>query len=232
MTAKALVSIRGVTRSYEHLDLVTEVLRGISLEVGDGEFVALQGPSGSGKSTLLHILGLLERASSGTYLLDGRDVSSLDDDAASDFRNRLIGFVFQSFHLVPYASALDNVMLPGLYDPDVRRGRLRERARELLEKVGLSERESFRPAKLSGGQQQRVALARALINDPRLILADEPTGQLDSSTSEEIMELLSAVHQTGKSIVVVTHDEATARYASRRIHLADGLVVPDRPAAG
>ncbi len=232
MSRDPFVSIRDATKVYRHLDLETEVLHKVSLDVAEGEFVALQGPSGSGKSTLLHILGLLERASSGAYLLAGRDVSSLDDDAASDIRNQLIGFVFQSFHLIPYATALDNVLLPGLYDPGARGGELRRRARELLDRVGLSERETFRPTKLSGGQQQRVALARALINEPRLILADEPTGQLDSATSREIMELLRDVHQAGKTIVVVTHDEETAAFASRRILLEDGRVVPDGPAAG
>jgi len=203
-----------------------EVLSGINLTIRAGEFVALQGTSGSGKSTLLHLLGLLDSPTSGTYRLLGRDVSSLPDDELSALRNTVLGFVFQSFYLVPYATALENVMLPGMYS-GLSQAELRARALELLGRVGLADRVNFKPANLSGGQQQRVAMARALLNTPRLILADEPTGQLDSATSAEIMRLFAQVNQTGTSIVLVTHDEAVAAQAGRIIKIADGRLVSD-----
>ncbi|MEF2144126.1 MAG: ABC transporter ATP-binding protein, partial [Desulfovibrionaceae bacterium] len=200
-----------------------EVLRDIDLSVQSGEFLALQGTSGSGKSTLLHIIGLLDRATSGRYLLNGEDVSGLDDDALSDLRNTRLGFVFQSFYLIPYASALENVLLPGMYS-----GRplpeLRARAQDLLAQVGLADRMHFKPSRLSGGQQQRVAMARAMLNEPDLILADEPTGQLDSTTSEEILKLFTAMNEQGSTVILVTHDEQTAAAAKRIIRLHDGRV--------
>jgi putative ABC transport system ATP-binding protein len=208
-----------------------EVLSGIDLTIRAGEFVALQGTSGSGKSTLLHLMGLLDSPSGGTYRLLGRDVSGLPDDELSHIRNTVLGFVFQSFYLVPYATALENVMLPGMYS-ELSQTELRARGLELLGKVGLSDRVNFKPANLSGGQQQRVAMARALLNRPRLILADEPTGQLDSATSAEIMRLFAQVNQTGTSIVLVTHDEAVAAQAKRIIRIADGRLVSDTPAHG
>jgi putative ABC transport system ATP-binding protein len=212
-----------------NLDGGVEVLSGISLTIRNGEFVALQGTSGSGKSTLLHLLGLLDSPTGGTYKLLGRDVSGLPDDELSALRNTVLGFVFQSFYLVPYATALENVMLPGMYS-DLSQAELHSRALELLEKVGLADRVNFRPANLSGGQQQRVAMARALLNHPRLILADEPTGQLDSTTSAEIMRLFSQVNETGTTIVLVTHDEAVAAKAKRIIHIADGRLQSDTAA--
>ncbi|WP_147819892.1 ABC transporter ATP-binding protein [Salidesulfovibrio onnuriiensis] len=199
------------------------VLKDITLEIERGEFVALQGTSGSGKSTLLQIIGLLDRPSSGEYRLMGDDVSGLNDDAQSDLRNRSLGFIFQSFYLIPYATALENVILPGLYS-GAHRSDLRRRAAELLERVGLGDRMDFKPASLSGGQQQRVAMARALLNEPDIILADEPTGQLDSATSAEIMALFRDVNQGGKTIVLVTHDEEVAAIARRTIHLSDGRI--------
>ncbi len=212
-----------------------EVLSGIDLTIRAGEFVALQGTSGSGKSTLLHLMGLLDSPSGGTYRLLGRDVSGLPDDELSHIRNTVLGFVFQSFYLVPYATALENVMLPGMYS-ELSQAELRARGLELLDRVGLADRVNFKPANLSGGQQQRVAMARALLNRPRLILADEPTGQLDSATSAEIMRLFAQVNQTGTSIVLVTHDEAVAAQAKRIIHIADGRIVEgrndDAPAGG
>ncbi|WP_027185977.1 ABC transporter ATP-binding protein [Desulfovibrio inopinatus] len=219
----ALVSMKDIEKVYFRGDLQLPVLKGVNLELQRGEFVALQGPSGSGKSTVLHIMGLLDRPTAGQYFLAGHDVSALHDDDASRLRGRMLGFVFQSFYLIPYATALDNVLLPGLYaetDQDI----LNERARQLLADVGLADHFSSKPSQLSGGQQQRVALARALVNDPELILADEPTGQLDSVTSREIMSILQEINQIGKTIVVVTHDEATAAYASRRIFVRDGQV--------
>jgi putative ABC transport system ATP-binding protein len=203
-----------------------EVLSDITLCIKRGEFVALQGTSGSGKSTLLHLLGLLDRPTSGTYRLLGRDVSGLDDDELSRLRNTALGFVFQSFYLVPYATALENVLLPGMYS-GLPQAELRQRALSLLDRVGLADRVHFKPANLSGGQQQRVAMARALLNDPELILADEPTGQLDSATSQEIMRLFAQVNETGTSIVLVTHDEAVAGKAGRVIRLADGHIIAD-----
>ena len=219
-----LVALEAVTKSYQLGDVESVALRAVDLAIDPGEFVALQGPSGSGKSTLLHIIGLLDRPTSGVYRFRGQEVENLSDDELSALRNRALGFVFQSFYLVPYASALDNVLLPGLYS-DAPQARLRERARELLAQVGLADRMRHKPSQLSGGQQQRVALARAMLLDPDLILADEPTGQLDSKTSAEIMHLLAELNAQGKTIVVVTHDEETASHAKRRVMVVDGRVL-------
>lgn len=225
MSGEALIRLRGVSKRYQQGELAVEVLKGIDLDIAAGEFVALLGPSGSGKSTLMHILGLLDRPSSGSYYLAGEDVAGHDDDRLSELRNRAIGFIFQTFYLVPYLSALENVVLPGLYGHESGR-HLRQRAEELLVQVGLSERLDFRPSQLSGGQQQRVAIARALLCSPQVLLADEPTGQLDSNTSAEIMELLAGIHRRGHTVILVTHDSATAAFAQRRIVLNDGCIVP------
>ena len=227
---RPLVRLRDIHKRYQQGDQSVEVLKGVSLDIGQGEFVALQGASGSGKSTLLHILGLLDRPSQGSYELDGRDVSRLSDDDLSSLRNRMTGFIFQSFYLIPYATALENVMLPGLY-AGTQRAELRRRGQELLDRVGLGDRVGFTPAQLSGGQQQRVAIARSLVNEPRVLLADEPTGQLDSSTSREIMELIASIHATGLTVILVTHDEATAAYAQRRVRVVDGLIEGQERAA-
>jgi len=222
--ARPLIALRRVTRSYVMGGATNTVLADVSLDIAAGEFAAIMGPSGSGKSTLLHILGLLDRPTSGSYRLGGRDTGTLSDDDLSGLRNQAIGFVFQSFYLVPYATALDNVLLPGLYS-STPRSALNARAMELLDKVGLAAQAGHKPSQLSGGQQQRVALARSLINDPDLILADEPTGQLDSTTSAEIMGLLATInHDAGKTVIVVTHDPATAAYARRQILVHDGRV--------
>lgn len=223
MPQSPLIRLENIHKSYRQVDMETHVLRGVSLEIQAGEFVALQGPSGSGKSTLLHIIGLLDRPSSGLYHFRGADVSTLPDDDLSGLRNMAMGFVFQSFYLIPYATALDNVLLPGLYS-DSPQDHLRERARMLLDQVGLADRMNHKPSQLSGGQQQRVALARSMLNDPDLILADEPTGQLDTATSAEIMDLFATVNGLGKTIIVVTHEEATARYARRRVLVTDGQI--------
>ncbi len=225
-----LVQLEGVGKFFftggdEHAGV--EVLKGIDLTVQAGEFVALQGTSGSGKSTLLHIIGLLDRATSGTYRFDGMDVVGLDDDALSGLRNRRIGFVFQSFHLVAYATALENVLLPGMYS-DTPQSKLRARAEQLLEQLGLSERMDFKPGRLSGGQQQRVAMARALLNEPDLILADEPTGQLDSVTSTEIMKLFQEMNRAGTTILLVSHDTEVAAKAQRIIRMSDGRIVEQK----
>jgi putative ABC transport system ATP-binding protein len=221
-----VVRLSDLTRNFRQAESEVKVLKGISFEVRRGEFVAIQGSSGSGKSTLLQIIGLLDRASGGLYELEGQDVSRLDDDALSALRADTTGFVFQNFYLIPYATALENVMLPGLYSGrENKRGE--ERAAYLLEGVGLSDRMDFLPARLSGGQQQRVALARALYNEPSLILADEPTGQLDSSTSFDILELLSKFNREGQTIILVTHDAQTAGFARRRILIRDGCIESD-----
>lgn len=218
-----VIRLHAIEKTFMLGDLRVEVLKGVSLAIDPGEFVALRGASGSGKSTLMHILGLLDRPSGGQYYLQGEDVAGLPDDRLSELRNRLFGFIFQTFYLIPYISALDNVMLPGLYGTTPAR-RLRQQAERLLCQVGLEERMHFRPGQLSGGQQQRVAMARALLNDPQVVLADEPTGQLDSTTSTEIMALLQSIHAQGRTVVLVTHDAATAGYAGRQIVLSDGHV--------
>jgi putative ABC transport system ATP-binding protein len=223
MADQRLIELEGITKTYRQADREIEVLKGISLAIDSGEFIALQGPSGSGKSTLMHILGLLDRPSKGRYLLRQQDVSALSDNALSAIRNRTVGFIFQTFYLIPYVSAVENVMLPGLYSRTAAR-ELRQRAEQILDQVGLGDRMHFKPNQLSGGQQQRVAMARALINDPRLLLADEPTGQLDSQTSGEIMGLIARIHEQGLTVVLVTHDDGVAGYARRRIRLSDGRI--------
>ena len=224
--SSALIALKSITKNYRQGDLPIAVLKGIDLQIVAGEFVALLGPSGSGKSTLMHILGLLDRPTTGAYFLDGVDVAGLDDDHLSVLRNRQIGFVFQTFYLIPYLTALENVILPGLYGHESS-ATIRHRAQEILQQVGLGDRMDFRPSQLSGGQQQRVAIARALLNDPAVLLADEPTGQLDSATSQEIMELISQINRQGRTVILVTHDIATAACAQRRIELNDGLVCTD-----
>jgi putative ABC transport system ATP-binding protein len=218
-----VVSLSNVTRCFSQADKETAVLKGIFLELKQGDFLALTGSSGSGKSTLLYILGLLDRPDSGTYLLDGQDALRLTDDEASALRSRFIGFVFQNFFLMPHATALENVMLPGMYS-GVSRSAMRSRATELLEKVGLADRAGHTPAQLSGGQQQRASIARALFNNPLLLLADEPTGQLDAATSREIIKLFQAINASGTTIVIVTHDPETAASARHRIKINDGVL--------
>jgi putative ABC transport system ATP-binding protein len=217
--------LENIVKTYKQADREVEVLKGISLSIDSGEFIALQGSSGSGKSTLMHILGLLDRPSKGRYLLHQQDVSALSDNALSAIRNRTVGFIFQTFYLIPYVSAVENVILPGLYSRTAAH-ELRHRAEQILDQVGLGDRMHFRPNQLSGGQQQRVAMARALVNDPRLLLADEPTGQLDSQTSGEIMRLIAQIHEQGLTVVLVTHDDEIAGYARRRSRLSDGCIAP------
>jgi putative ABC transport system ATP-binding protein len=218
-----VLALRGVTKAYGEGDATVEVLHGLDFEVKPGEVVAIMGPSGSGTSTLLNILGCLDRPTGGEYLLDGEDVSRLSDDRLSLIRNGRIGFIFQSYNLIAQLTVLENVKVPLLY-----RGRGRgggtERAHELLETVGLSHRLTHRPAQLSGGECQRVAIARALVNDPILILADEPTGNLDTKTGAEVLELLEALHGEGRTIVLITHDPAVAKRAGRTVRLQDGAL--------
>src|SRR5256714_606665 len=204
-------------------------VRGVSLEIKRGEFVALMGASGSGKSTLMNILGCLDRPTTGHYLLDGADVSGLDRDQLADIRNRKIGFVFQNFNLLPRTSARENVELPLVYSAQrLTNAELRERADRVLASVGLAGREDHHPSQLSGGQQQRVAIARALINEPEVLLADEPTGNLDSRTSVEIMAIFQQLNERGITVIMVTHEQDIAAYAKRNVLLHDGLIVNDR----
>jgi putative ABC transport system ATP-binding protein len=224
-----ILEVTELRKTYQLGDVTVEALRGVSLKIERGSFVAVIGASGSGKSTLMNILGLLDRPSAGTYLLEGRDVSNIESDERALMRNLKIGFVFQSFNLLPRTSALENVELPLLYRSGLEPADRHRRARGLLEAVGLGERIDHRPHQLSGGQQQRVAVARALVNEPELVLADEPTGNLDSRTSEEIMELLQRLNaERGVTVVVITHEADIADFAERVIAFRDGLVVEDR----
>jgi putative ABC transport system ATP-binding protein len=221
-----LVLLEQVSRTYSLGSVEVLALREASLSIRRGELVAIMGPSGSGKSTLLNLLGTLDRPSAGRYLLDGEAVETLDDDQLAQLRNEKLGFVFQSFHLLAQENAQENVELPLLY-ARISRGERRARALEALERVGLRERAHHRPNQLSGGQQQRVAIARAIVNRPLLLLADEPTGALDSETSREVMELLLELHRQGMTVVIVTHDSKVASYAERVIVVEDGRIARD-----
>jgi putative ABC transport system ATP-binding protein len=223
----ALIEARTLVKTYRMGEQVVQALDGVSLDIDEGEFVAIMGASGSGKSTLMNILGCLDRPTSGTLHLAGEAVEPLDGDALASIRNRRIGFVFQQFNLLPRTSALDNVALPMIY-AGVKPAERRERALAALQRVGLAERGQHTPAELSGGQQQRVAIARALVNRPSLILADEPTGALDTHTSEDIMRLLSELNTQGLTIVMVTHESDIAAWARRRIVFRDGSIVEDQ----
>ena len=224
--AGKIIETIDITKVYGMGDVSVAALNGVSIEIHSGEFVAIMGPSGSGKSTLLHILGCLSQPTSGQYFLDGEDVSSLDTVQLAAVRNRKLGFIFQAYNLLPRTSALRNVSLPLLYDHSATHTLTEgdEKARAMLELVGLADRMNHQPHELSGGQQQRVAIARALINDPVVVIADEPTGNLDSHSGQEIMTLLHKLHANGATIVMVTHDPAIAAHTQRTIHLMDGQV--------
>ncbi len=221
------IVLENITKKYKIGEETVFALDGISLTIKSGEFVAIMGPSGSGKSTMMNILGCLDRPSSGVYLLDDNEVSQLNDDELAKVRNKSIGFVFQNFNLLPRVAALENVTVPMLYAGVPEKERLRKAA-EMLDSVGLSSRKHHLPSELSGGQRQRVAIARALVNDPNIIMADEPTGNLDTRSSNEIMRIFTTLHAKGKTVILVTHEPDIAKYAKRVILVRDGLIISDQ----
>jgi len=225
---KEIIRLEKIVKNYKIGTILVEALREVSLVVRKNEFVALMGPSGSGKSTLMNILGCLDTPTSGSYMLNGNDVSKMDDNALAEIRNREIGFVFQTFNLLPRSTALENVMLPLIY-AGIGKVRRIELAKQTLEEVKLGDRMAHKPNELSGGQRQRVAIARALVNHPAIILADEPTGNLDSKTSIEILGLLEEIHKMGNTVIIVTHEEDIAQHAHRIIRLMDGEISVDEP---
>jgi len=218
-----LIRIKDLKKEYSSGDVITKVLHGVSFDIKAGEFVSIMGPSGSGKSTLMHILGLLDRLSSGLYEFAGEDVSKMDDDQLASFRNEKIGFVFQSFNLLAKTSVLDNVILPLTYSSN--RKNMADRAKKVLDDVGLSHRLDYYTNQISGGEKQRVAIARALVNEPSVIFADEPTGNLDSKSGIQIMQILQRLNDQGNTIILVTHETYTAEHAKRIIKIKDGLIV-------
>lgn len=227
ISKKAVITLEGITKTYVNGKLTVPVLYGIDLSIYEGEFTSIMGPSGSGKSTFMNILGCLDRPTSGFYRLDGEEVAHLGDDELAYVRNKRIGFVFQSFNLLPKLTALDNVALPMVY-AGVSKAERKDRASQLLTDLGLGTRLDHMPAELSGGQRQRVAIARALANDPAIIMADEPTGNLDSKASLDVMHIFTELYQEGRTIILVTHEPDIAEYAGRNVVLKDGLIVEDR----
>lgn len=225
---KPVIRIVDIVKNFKVGTVIVEALRSVSIVINKNEFVAIMGPSGSGKSTLMNILGCLDTPTSGSYFLNDEDVSKMDDNSLAEIRNRQIGFVFQTFNLLPRSTALENVMLPLIY-AGMTKGKRIDRATEVLDEVKLSDRMAHKPNELSGGQRQRVAIARALVNNPAIILADEPTGNLDSKTSLEILGLMEEIHKMGNTVIVVTHEEDIALHAHRIIRLMDGKISSDAP---
>ncbi|MFL2567018.1 MAG: ABC transporter ATP-binding protein [Schleiferiaceae bacterium] len=221
-----VIDLKNIIRNFQLGPQTVHVLKGIDLTIKKGEYVALMGPSGSGKSTLMNLLGCLDTPTSGSYMIANRDVSKMNDNQLADVRNKEIGFVFQTFNLIPRQTALQNVALPLVYAGEKKEKRIL-RAKKVLDEVGLSDRITHKPNQLSGGQRQRVAIARALVNSPSIILADEPTGNLDSSTSNEIMKLFEEIHKNGNTLIIVTHEEEIAQHANRIIRLKDGEIESD-----
>jgi len=222
----SLIEVKDLKREFANDEVVTKVLKGISFKIEKGEFVSIMGPSGSGKSTLMHILGFLDKLSSGKFNFEGEDVSELEDDDLAEMRNKKIGFVFQSFNLLNRATALENVILPLLYS-DMPKKEREKRAKDLLIDVGLEHRLHYSPNKLSGGEKQRVAIARALVNHPEVVFADEPTGNLDSKSGLQVMKILQELNEKGNTVILVTHERYTAEHAKRIIKLKDGEIVED-----
>ena len=227
MADYSLIDVRHLNKIYDNDGVITQVLFDINLKIKSGEFVSIMGPSGSGKSTLMHILGLLDRPTSGEYFFNGHNINELSDNQLANLRNQSIGFVFQSFNLLPRTTVLDNVKLPLLYSRDKRK--MDERAREVLENIGLGHRLYYLSNQISGGEKQRVAIARALVNNPQVIFADEPTGNLDSRSGIQVMQILQALNDKGTTIILVTHETFTAEHAQRIVKIYDGRLVSDEP---
>jgi putative ABC transport system ATP-binding protein len=221
-----LISVKDLKKDFVNDEVVTPVLKGVTFDIRKGEFVSIMGPSGSGKSTLMHILSFLDKSTGGVYNFEDRDVSKLNDDELAEMRSKKVGFIFQSFNLLNRSSVLENVMLPLVYTNASSDERIKK-AKDLLEKVGLSHRLSYSPGKLSGGEKQRVAIARALVNDPEVIFADEPTGNLDSKSGAQVMKILQDLNDQGHTIILVTHEKSTAEHAERMIRVIDGTIIED-----
>jgi len=221
-----LISVKNLKKDFINEEVVTPVLKGVTFDIDNGDFVSIMGPSGSGKSTLMHILSFLDKPTGGSYSFEGKDVSQLDDDRLAEMRSKKVGFIFQSFNLLSRSSVLENVILPLIYTDASAEERVKK-AKDLLEQVGLSHRLDYSPSKLSGGEKQRVAIARALVNDPEVIFADEPTGNLDSKSGAQVMKILQDLNDSGHTIILVTHEKNTAEHAERIIRIKDGIIVED-----